>query len=242
METSDRYVCDVAYPLGESKSFTLGRSAMTRRRTTAAAALLAALTLGFSACGEDSDPDPDPSTSPTASTSSPAPSTTSTAPTPSATGGAPAGWEDKYTHDELQAYQVALRRWQRYQQLAEPIDKAGKYTPEAEKVFKEYVATWQTSVLQLKDTERAGIRIEVPPAALWSIADSIKISKGIDGALMTIRQCTDYSKIRVTKNGEDISARVKPEHVYTPLLIEMTNLGGKWKQLKTTVGKKPCAA
>lgn len=210
---------------------------MTRAwRQTAAAGLTATL-LFAAGCG---GAEPKGSPAPTSSTTPP---TASSAPTSVEPGGPPADWKDKYNAAELEAYEAALSNWQRYQQLAAPIDAAGKYTPQAERLYKKYVVTWQASVSQLRDAEQAGVRVEVPPVALWTIAESIALSKGgsIDGALLVIRQCMDYSEIRVTKNGDDVTATVRPEHTFAPLLIEMTNLGGIWKKLKTTVEEKSCA-
>lgn len=208
---------------------------MTRGGRQMAAALLAVSMLGVAGC--DSGGQKDEPVSPTSSASP-------TSPRSPATGepdGPPNGWEDKYTADELRAYGTALSRWQRYQQLTEPIDETGKYTPEAEEVYREYVVTWQTSVIQLRNAEKAGVHVEVPPEPLWTIAESVELKADGSGTVV-IRQCTDYSKVRVTKNGAVVEDGVKPQHVVTPILIRMVTIGGKWKYVETTVeDKKTCA-
>lgn len=207
---------------------------MTRAwRQMAAAALLFA-----AGCGGG-----EPKGSP-APTSWPRSPTVSSSPTTEETGGPPAGWEDKYTADELEAYEEALARWQRFRQLLVPLEKEGKYTREAQTVFEEYRVSPQTGAHALRVVEKNRYRFEVANEPLWSVADSVRLSKGTenDGAVVVIKQCTDYSGLRVTKDGQDVSAEVSPKHLETALLIKMTNLGGKWKYIDSTLkDEEPCA-
>lgn len=208
-----------------------------RFRTLVAAPLLTVAMLSAAACSGD-DPQAEPTPTPPSSS---LPPSTPSAPT-SEPGGPPADWEDSYTADELSAYEAALSRWSRYQQAVESIDAAGKYTPEAEDLYREYIVTWQTSVIQLRDAEKAGVRVEVPPEPIWTIADSVEIKADGSGTVV-LRQCTDYSKVRVTKDGTVTEEGVKPEHVVTPILIRMVTLDGKWKYVETTIeDESTCAA
>lgn len=203
---------------------------MTRFRILVTTFVLA-VTMSSAAGCSSTDPraEPTPTRSPSSSASPPSPSSPATEP-----GGPPAGWEDKYTADELGAYEAALARWKRYQQAAGPIDAAGKYTPEAEELYREYIVTWQTSVIQLRGAEKAGVRVEVPPEALWTIADSVEIKADGSGTVV-LRQCTDYGDVRVTKDGVVTEDGVKPKHLVTPILIRMVTLDGKWKYVETTI-------
>ena len=208
---------------------------MTRVWRQVAVALLTVSMLAAAGCGSSAQKGEPASPRPAA------PQTAPSSPATEETGGPPTDWKDKYTADELRAYGTALSRWQRYQQLTEPIDETGKYTPEAEEVYREYVVTWQTSVIQLRNAEKAGVHVEVPPEPLWTIAESVELKADGSGTVV-IRQCTDYSKVRVTKNGAVVEDGVKPQHVVTPILIRMVTIGGKWKYVETTVeDKKTCA-
>jgi len=158
---------------------------MTRRPTAAAAALLAALTLGATGCGRDSDP-ADPSTSPT-----PTASTNSTAPTPSATGGAPADWEEKFTTEELSAARNAMHTWERFRPRLDEIYKKGKLTPEAKKTLQEYSFFWQRDIVTLGETyEKGGLRLVEGVAPLWSYVNSVRLNKDGTGQVVIV-QCTD---------------------------------------------------
>lgn len=205
---------------------------MMQFRTLAVVLLLTVAMLSAVACSGD-NPQVEPTPTPP-STSSPSPT-----PSPSASepGGPPAGWEDSYTTEELSAYEAALARWQRFRQLLVPLEKEGKYTAEAEKVFQEYRVAPQAGAHALRAVEANGYRFEVPYEPLWSIADSVQLSNdgAIDGAVVVISQCTDYSGLQVTKDGKDVSTEVRPEHQVTVLLIQMTNLGGKWKYIDSTL-------
>lgn len=211
---------------------------MTRGRCQTAAAVLAASLLLAAACGGG---EPKGSPAPTSSSTLP---TASSSPTTEETGGPPTGWEDKYTADELEAYEAALARWQRFRQLLVPLEKEGKYTREAQTVLEEYRVSPPAGAHALRAVEKNGYRFEVANETLWSVADSVQLSKGteIDGAVVVISQCTDYSGLRVTKNGQDVSAEVRPKHLETALLIKMTNLGGKWKYIDSTLkDEESCA-
>ena len=210
---------------------------MTRVWRQVAVALLTVSMLAAAGCGSSAQKGEPASPSPTA------PPTSPSSPATEETGGPPTDWKDKYTADELNAYDAALARWQRFRQILVPLEKEGKYTPEAQAAFEEYRVSPKAGAHALRAVEENGYRFEAPYKQLWNIAESVQLSKGsdIDGAVVVIRQCTDYSSLRVTKDGQDVSAEVRPANLETVLLIKMTNLGGKWKYIDSTLkDEEPC--
>ena len=107
------------------------------RRHTVAVVGVCALGLIASACGGDGPADPVP-------TSSPSPSTvdsSSATPTPSSPTSDPDAWRSDFTSAQLDAYDAALARWDAYEARSEPIWAAGRATPAAEELFKEFFPT-----------------------------------------------------------------------------------------------------
>ena len=124
---------------------------MTLRRRLVTLTLIAALSGSLTACGGGSDPETKPSPSTAASAKDPSPSDD-----PSEAGGPPTGWEDKFTHEQMNTYNAALRRWKQYTKLSNEIYRKGKDTPEARKTLQEYSLFWQRDVLTLPDGLRQG--------------------------------------------------------------------------------------
>lgn len=158
------------------------------RRRTAPALLIAALTLTASGCGPTEPvaiPDTTPSTSASSSpTSSPSPD--------------PNAWQDQYTAAEIDAYNAALQRWQSYETRSEPIWAAGKATPAAKALFKEYWIAWQIEAARLEMYEKNGITVSGLADVLWSKAKSIELTDTDTGApRVVIQQCIDPSTITV---------------------------------------------
>jgi len=214
------------------------RSHAAQRWTLSIALILTGSMLSAAGCERD-----DPPVKPTPTTASPTTVPPTTTATP-AHGGPPAGWEEKYSAGELKAYKEALSRWQRFRQRLVRLEREGKHTAEAQRVFEEYRVSPQAGAHALRAVEKNGYRFEEPYEPLWSMAGPVQLSADgkADGAVVVIRQCTDYSAMRVTKDGQDVSAEVRPKHVVTTLLIKMTNLGGKWKYVDSTLrDKKSCA-
>lgn len=212
---------------------------MTRARKTMAVGVIAVLLACTTACGggdPKSDPSPD---SPSAS----APSTSPSRPTPT-TGpnGPPGGWEDKYTPDELHAYEAALGRWQRYNELTTPIYRVGKNTAEARKTIREYEVQWRRAINDLdRYYDKGGLRNEMPPSPLWSRATSVSLNDDGTGTVV-IEQCTDYRTAVVTKNGKPAEGAV-PEHTVTPLIVHMIKAEGHdWKVAELTLEDKTSCA
>jgi hypothetical protein len=148
---------------------------------------LAALTLaaGLTACSDDKK-DPEPRATD---------STTSAEPTPTE----PA-WEDAYTEKQLDGYKAALQRWESYLDRSEPIWAAGKATPQAEDLFKEYFPDpiWRSVYSQLKTYEQVDVKSEGQAEVYWSRAKEIS-----DTALsVTIEQCVNYSTGMATQGGK----------------------------------------
>ena len=152
-------------------------------------ALIAALSSSVTACSGDSDPETKPSETPSMKDVSPSAG-------PSKAGGPPTGWEDKFTREQMNSYNAALRRWEQYTKLSNEIYRKGKDTPEARDTLQEFSLFWQQDVVTLaRDFDKGGIREEVPPEPVWTYATSIEASQ------VTIIQCTDYSNARITKPG-----------------------------------------
>ena len=205
---------------------------MTLRQCMVTLTLIAALSGSLAACGGGSDPETTPPPSTPASTKDPSPSSD-----PSEAGGPPAGWQDKFTHKQMDTYNAALRRWEQYTKLSNEIYRTGKDTPDARDTLQEFSLLWQRDVVILtRDYSKGGIRDEVPPQPLWTYATSIKPSQ------VAMIQCTDYSHARTTKNGDVLVN--KPRHQVTPLIVRMTKTtDGDWKVRSTTLrDKASCAA
>ncbi len=203
---------------------------MTLRYRLVTLTLIAALSGSLTACGGGSDPQTKPSPSTAASAKDPNPSDD-----PSEAGGPPTGWEDKFTHEQMNTYNAALRRWKQYTKLSNEIYRQGKDTPEARKILQEYSLFWQRDVLTLQTQfDKGGLREEVPDKPLWTFATTIKPT------YVVIVQCTDYRDIRYTKNGDVLDN--KPKHAVTPLIIRMTKLRtGDWVHRGSTLkDKKTC--
>lgn len=205
---------------------------MTFRHRLGTLALIALLSGSLTACGGGGNPQTKPP--PSSPTSAPDP-TPSDAPIDA--GGPPARWADKFTHEQLNTYNTALRRWQQYTKLANEIYRKGQDTPEARKTLQEYSLFWQRDAVTLaRDFDKGGIRAEVSPERLWTYATSVEPSQ------VAMVQCTDYSEVKYTKNGDVLDN--KPKHLVTPLIIRMTRTtDGVWKVRSTSLqDKNSCAA
>lgn len=156
---------------------------MIRRTLSTVAAL--ALAAGLAACSDDKK-DPEPKATD---------STTSAEPTPTE----PA-WEDAYTEKQLDGYEAALQRWESYLDRSEPIWAAGKATPQAEDLFKEYFPDpiWRSVFQTLKTYEQVEVKTVGQAQIYWSKATEIsKTARSV-----TIEQCVKYSAARTTQHGE----------------------------------------
>ena len=163
-------------------------------RRTAPVLLIAALALSASGCGP-SEPVAIPDVTPSTSASSSLPSSS-----PSSD---PDAWRDQYTAAELAAYDAALQRWQSYETRSEPIWAAGKSTPAAEALFKEYWIAWQIEAARLEMYEKNGITVSGLADVLWSKATSIELTKTDTGApQVVIEQCIDPSSVTSLVNGK----------------------------------------
>lgn len=187
-------------------------------RTVATAAILAGLTM-TAACGGNDDPAPLPPV--TSSTSSPS---TSTSPTPTT----PA-WQSKYTKEQITEYEAALNRWSTYEQRSGPIWAAGKATPAAEALFKEFFLDPDSQFTTLQTYDQAKVKTEGTPKVYWSKATAISDPKkaGTRGMSITIQQCVDYRTRTVTTMGKpsELAKRFQK-----PLIreIDLTKLGTTW--------------
>jgi hypothetical protein len=205
---------------------------MTLRQCLVTLTLIAALSGSLAACGGGSDPVTKPSPSNTTSTNDPSPNDDASSP-----GGPPTGWQDKFTRDQLNSYNAALRRWEQYTKLSNEIYRKGKDTPDARDTLQEFSLLWQRDVVTLStDYDKGGLRREIPAEPLWAYAKSVKPT------YVVIVQCTDYSKLEYTKNGDVLDN--KPKHLITPLVVRMGKPKGQdWVfEGSTLKDKKSCVA
>lgn len=189
---------------------------MRLRYRLLALTLIATLSGSLTSCSErNDDPQTKPPPSNTTSTKDPSPTDD-----PSNVGGPPTGWKDKFTREQMNSYNAALRRWEQYTKLSNQIYRKGQDTPEARKTLQEFSLLWQRDVVTLAtDYDKGGLRREVPAEPVWTYAKSVKPT------YVVIVQCTDYSKIKYTKNGDVLDN--KPNHVVTPLVVRMGKPKGK---------------
>ena len=147
-------------------------------------ALIAALSGSLTACGGGGDPETKPSPSTTTSTEDPSPSDD-----PSEAGGPPAGWEDKFTREQMNTYNAALRRWEQYTKLSNEIYRKGKDTPDARNTLQEFSLFWQRDVADPVQGLRQGrLAREVPSEPLWTYARSVKPTYVVDRPMHRLQQ------------------------------------------------------
>ena len=106
---------------------------MTPRHRLLTLALIAALSSSLTACGGGSDPETKPPSSNTPNSKGPSPSEG-----PTEGGGPPTGWEAKFTREQINIYNAALRRWEQYTKLSNEIYRKGKDTPDARDTLREF--------------------------------------------------------------------------------------------------------
>jgi hypothetical protein len=202
-------------------------------RRTLLAGTTVLLLAGLSACGGDEDsPAADPATT----------RTTSPSPVEPASAG-PTGWEKRYSHVELVAYENALSRWQEYSEALARIYKRGKNTPAARATIREYDLAWQGEVAILdRYYDKGGVRDIRGPEALWSRPRDIIMNRDGTGTVL-IEQCTDYRRVLVVRR-DGKPAKVKPKHPITPVVINMAmGKGDDWKVADLRLrDKRSCAA
>lgn len=144
--------------------------------------------VALSGCGDGDDQRGDPE--PTPSSVSPTPSTPVSDPP----------WMAKYTKAQLDAYEDAILRWQQYEHRAAPIWKAGKATPEAERLFRTYFIGWRRPMSLLELYAQNDVQVVGVPEVLWS--RPTKVSLAQDGDTVIVKQCVDFSTVTVTQGGE----------------------------------------
>jgi len=205
---------------------------MAKLAATVAICVLAVLPLA--GCSDDNAKGSD-DPAPTAPTTTLKPTPTTPAPTTAA-------WRDKYTAEQLDAYDAALARWQEYTKKTNAIYMAGRDTSEARAVFRDYSMKWQGLVKVLAETYDAGrVRKERPTKPLSTRAQLVRLNADGTGSV-TIWQCTDYSDVLVTQNGQPV-AGTKPDHLITPLIIHMAKPEGRdWMVADTELKDKASCA
>ena len=199
---------------------------MVKVRATVAVYLL--MSLAAVGCSDDGQ-----AANPSTTSSAPPASTPSASATPSEE-----TWRAKFTDAQLEAYEQALGRWQEYTEKTNAIYKAGRNTPAAREVFREFSMQWQGRVGELVTRyERDGARVVRPPEGLSWQAVSAR------PRVVVIRQCTDYRDLLVTVKGKKL-AGTQPDHLVTPLLIEMDRpIGKDWMVADTKLkDSRSCTA
>ena len=161
---------------------------MTLRRRLVTLTLIAALSGSLTACGGGSDPETKPPPSTATSDKDPSPSDD-----PSEAGGPPTGWEDKFTHEQMNNYNAALRRWEQYTKLSNEIYRKGKDTPDARDTLQEYSLFWQRDVRDSgqRTSTRAACARKSRPEPLWTYATSIKANLSRDRPMHRLQRCSN---------------------------------------------------
>lgn len=207
---------------------------MLFRRTLTLVALTVLAVGGAAACSNDDEPDASPTGgSETPSTTSPSTSE----PTPSA----PTGWESNYTEEELDAFEAAMRRLADYEREAEPIWRRGKYTPDAEQLFREYFTNAPRQTTLLRQFEAGRVQIKGVSTVLWSKANRIRL--GPDGASVTATQCIDENTSRLFQNGKRVKEAIAPQLRDVALdAIRRDDGQLRWyiRAIVNAGGKRPC--
>ena len=158
--------------------------------------LLAAVTFAglvlTSACQNEAQPEPLP----------PAESSNTTAVTPRPSPTQAPAWESKYTPRQLRAYEAALHRYEEYETKSEPIWRAGKANARTERFFKEFFFSWANQQRILTTYEQVEVRSFGLGRTLSSRPTRIVFSN--EGESVTIRQCVDFNKTRITQYGKRV--------------------------------------
>lgn len=151
----------------------------------------------------------------------------------------------EYTKKELTAFDDALVRYERYQEVSEPIWAAGKATPKAQRLIRDYYVPWQSVFTQLQQYEVGQIRTEGVARVLYAKPKLIKLDN--EGAgVVQFRACIDGTGQRDFQGDVELEgATDKPQWV----AVEMagyTDQGPNPRWLILTEsnpkGKKPCPA
>lgn len=178
-------------------------------RTTVA--VCAAAVLVLAGCSEDAGSSEPPQ----------GPATTTDSPRPTEPSVTEPAWTGEYTDDELQAYDAALRRWERYEQSSEPIWSRGRATAEAKALFSEYFysPTDKFMFARLRSYEAASVKILGVATVLTSRPTRVMLRP--DGGAVTIKQCIDPASVTVSERGETVSGGVEHPFVRTVMMSQL---------------------
>lgn len=169
---------------------------MTRmlKARQATAATLACALIGLTSACNGGDPEAnDPTETPT-------PTAPTAEPTAEPTEDETPAWAAEYTDDEIQIYESALQRFERYEEVAEPIWREGKASPQTAEFFERWWLNPQSQQRLLQTYEQANVAIEGNVTVLDSRPTRIVATD--DGQSVTIRQCVDYSSRTLLQGGE----------------------------------------
>ena len=169
-------------------------------------------------------------------TNDPAPRSTTistrAAPPPSAD-----AWQSNFDDDQLKAYRDALKRWEAFRVAIQPINAAGRATPEAKRILRDYIIPWQAYFKRLQTNEAAGIRIARSAEVLSSKATRIKLDDA--GGSVTIRQCVDSTGMGATQDGEPLTSAYDGPQISDVTLSEVDE---RWLVTNTSDASedRPC--
>ena len=137
----------------------------------------------------------------------------------------------------MEAYESALKVWEEYERISEPIWAEGKATPAAKQVFQHYLTPWQAYWAQLLDYEKRHIQIDRNATTLASEPTRIEIAE--DGTSVSIRQCVDSTNINATQNGEPLQMAFTTPQVRE---VSLNRIDDDWRvsQIKASAKDQPC--
>jgi hypothetical protein len=134
-------------------------------------------------------------------------------------------WVEDYTEEQVRAYEQALQRWERYEELVEPVWAEGRATDEARTLFQRFFAVnWEDQFVDLQEREAVGVRISGTPRVHWSEPSEIR-----ETIWVSIDQCIDTTPVSGTQDGQElpsVEALLEP-HLRTVVMVK--NEGRPWR-------------
>lgn len=210
-----------------------------KRMLIAATALAVAATL--TNCGGDDELESPGTNEPT---STPPATSASQSASPSPTVDREA-WRSKFTDEQLREFDYALRTWERFGELMEPYRRESGDPDDVRRIFETYTynPTGFTDSYIASYVE-GGVRQLGPPTPVYVTGRKIEVNK--KGSLVEFDQCTDYSTLKLERNGKPIKDASPATHNTAILRVQMGYDAGTqareggWRVLTSKVVDKPC--